>query len=678
MKIGAPLPPATPRSHGPGASERAAPASRGAPVPPQAPEPLPPASVQAQQVAQQFGNAFMSAGRLATQLVRGLVTNPQTAQARRAEKRDSEQVEDGGSEPRSPDAEQGPDRSAGKQRPLMAAFAALKRTRLFRFRKTVRKRAGEIETTSTILLGDDDYAEKERNHHRARAWLGENQDETSFDQARREALFLQQLERQGAAPSRIARELSTQLGVSRDREFKHLLSDQVRPQMEALASRVGEAPVDERRALAAYVSRAAWQVGVQSAVTFEKLLAAAGAAEAAHLAASTGGVATRAAQLEQSLRRAASPAYRAALLDAGRGGLEALAGGAVKLTPEERHRTWVSLLRAAQSVEPDSHPMMAEAVVAGVLGTRRVNAAGTLAQAMGPALRAAPGGGSWGGQLIIALAARGEVKAAEQLAGTVRDVVHAELAGCVELFAGLRLVRGRPSSAGPSEADLLRELESRAALLVALLPTCSRVLEEGSAIPPAASPLVAEALLAMASLDVVGAIAPGQRLLRRALLAQERASPVFLTTLPRVALTLAQPQLVRPLVDLGFAPANFRSGGRLFSQKVATHLGRALAGPVLARTRKGDVPAAKVLLRSALRSNAELFGLAPEGARLAGDALEALRDKPGPLPLQRTLAILGRIRKQHALVKEPGGGEPLHALATALGARAGVGTSRRG
>jgi hypothetical protein len=618
----------------------------------------------------------VSAGRLASQLVKGLVSNPQAAQTRRAEQRSTEQVDDGGSEPQSPETEQGPNETARKKSPLMAAFAALKRTRLFRFRKTVRYRAGRSEAASSIVLGDD-YAEKERDHHRARAWLGEEQEETAFDQARREALFLQQLEHQGAAPSRIARELSSQLGVSRDREFKHLLSDQVRPQMEALASRVGEVPVEERRALAAYASRAAWQVGVQSAVTFEKLLCAAGAAEAAQLAASTERGVTRAAQLEQALRRAASPAYRAALIDAGRGGLTALAGEAVRLKPEERHLTWVSLLRSAGCVELESLPVMAEAVVAGVLGTRRADAAGTLAQALGPALRLAPGGGSWAVQLIVTLAARGEVKAAEQLAGAVREVIHEALGGCIEVFTKLRMVRGRPSAAEVSEADLLRDLESRAALLVSLLPTCSRVLEQGDAIPPAASALVAEALLSMASLDVVGAIAPGQRLLRQALLAQERASPVFLTTLPRVALTLAQPQLVRPLVEHGFAPANFRSGGRLFSQKVATQLGRALAGPVLARSRKGDGAAAKVLLRSAVRSNAELFGLAPEGARLAGDVLEALRDKPGPLALKRTLVILGRLRSQHALVKEPGA-EPLHALAAALAARAPVGMSKRG
>jgi hypothetical protein len=611
-------------------------------------------------VAQQFGSAFVSAGRLASQLVKGLISQQNAAPQRRTEKRPAEQAGERMESSQAPEAEHGEPSALG------TAFAALKRTRLFRFRKVRRKRAGGsggIETASLIVLEQDDYAEKEREHRQALSWLGQDQEETSFDQARREALFLQHLERQGEPPSRIARELNAQFGVTREREFKHLLSEQVRPQMDALAERVETLPTDERRALAALVSRAAHQVGVRSSESFARLLSSTGAAEAAQLAASTGSAPERAAQFEQSLRRAASPMYRAALVEAGRDFLEKLGQEAVRLAPEPRHLVWVSLLRSAGSVEVEHLPVMAEAVLAGVLGARGASAAGTLAEVLAPALKVAPEGGSWVVHVIVGLAGRGEVKAAEQLADVLRGLLREARGVCIPHFKNLSTLRTRPHK--ESQDGVLRELDTAAALHTALIPACAQVLDKGSALPAASAMLPSEALLSIASLDVVGAVAPGQRLLHRALLAQERGAQTFLSTLPRVALTLGQPQLSRSLVDNGFMAASFSFGGQVFLEHVGTYTAQALTGPVLARNQKGD-GSARVLLRSAIRGNAALFGFNSDGSRLAADLLELVRDRPGSMPLPRVLRLLDRIRQKHPSGQKPFRGNPLQGLATAL------------
>ncbi len=657
-KIGAPGSPVIPRSQVPTSAQKAGPAA--APPSKQAPEAP---SVQAQQVAQQFGSAFASAGRLASQLVRGLVSNPNASPPRRTEKRSAEQAGEGRGAQQAPEAEHHEEPSA-----LSTAFAALKRTRLFRFRKVRKKRAGstgQVETASLIVLEDDDYAEKERDHQRALSWLGQEQEETSFDQARRGALFLQHLERQGESPSRIARELNSQFAVTRDRDFKNLLADQVRPQMDALAQRVEQLPSEERRALAALVSRAAHQVGVRSSESFSRLLSSTGAAEAAALAASTGSAPERAARFEQSLRRAASPRYRAALVEAGRGFLEKLAREAVRLAPEQRHLLWVSLLRSAGSVEEESLPGMAEAVLAGVLGAQRANAGGTLAEGLVPALKQAPEGGSWVVQLIVGLAGRGEVKAAEQLAEALRGLIHEARGVCTPLFKELRAMRNRAGSGGEGKAGVLRELGTVASLQAALIPACAQVLEKGSALPPGSARLLDEALMSMAALDVVGAVAPGQRLLHRALLAQERGARTFLSTLPQVAHALGQPQLSRTLMDNGYMPASYVAGAQLFLEHVGTYTAQALTGPVLARSQKGDT-SARVLLRSAIRGNAALFGFNSDGGRLAADVLEAVRDRPGAMPLSRVLKQLDRLRQKHPSGQRPFRGNTLESLATAL------------
>ena len=646
------------------ASQQQAPGTKGGP-----PAPASNPTVQAQQVVQQFGSAFASAGKLASQLMRGLSTST-PAQQRRNEKTEKSDEAQGGQHA---EGEHGAE-EAGEKNPLMSAFAALKRSKIFRFRKARKKqpgKAGHVETSTGIILEDDDYKEQEREHRKARDYLaGDEQEQSQFNQARREALFLQHLERQGEPPSRIARHLNSQLGSSRDQEFKHLLSDQIKPQMEAMATKVGEVPTDERRALAALVSRAAYQVGTQGAGTFEKLLSAAGMAEAEQLAEAAEPVAAQAAQLKKALQRASNPAYRAALIEAARGSLQKIAADSVGLPPEERQNTWTALLRAAETLRPDSHAALAEAVAAGVLGTKRPNAADTLVEALGPALRTAPGGGSWVIQLIVTLAARGEPKASERLASEVLAVLREARERCVPAFKQLRDLKSRPAKGTGSEEKLLLEVEAVAPALVSLIPACSQVLERGTAMPPGAAPLIGEAVIALAALDLLGSTASGQRLLRQALLSQEREGQTFLTTLPKVARTLAQPQVVRPLVESGLVVASYQSGARLFLEHLATDTSRALAAPVLARSQKGDASSARSLLRSAIRSNAELLGLTPDGAHLAADALEALRDKPNPMALQRTLSLLEKIRLKHNAAKLPYLVEPLKALATALGERA--------
>ncbi len=669
-KIGSPLPPGIGRSPAPGPAGRAEPAAAPQPrqdvAPQHSPPEAPPVANSPQQVAQQFGSAFASAGRLATQFVKGLVTGANTSQPQRAEERSIKRDEEGTSAPHSQEAEPQPD-EAGRQNPFMAAFSALKRSRLFRFNKTRRKRAWQSEEVSALLLGDD-YDEEEQDQHHARAWLGNDQEDTTFDQARREALLLLHLERQGEPPVRIARQLNFQFGGNPDREFKHLLSDEVRPQMDAMADRVEQISPEERRALAAMVSRAAYQVGIRSAANFAKLLGAAGAAEAAQLVASSEPVVERAAQLERALRRAASPAYRAALIEAGRGFLETLAGEVVELAPQEQPLVWSLLLRSAESLEPESLSLMAHAIVTGGLGDQRSGQRGLIAEALRPALTIVPEGGSWVVQLILVLSARGEAREAEQLAEVLRGVIHEARGGCIPSFQNMHAVRSQPAG-GAGEHKVLRELDSRAPSLVALMPACAQVFEMGSAIPPAAAALIDEASLALASLDVVGATASGQRLLRQALLAQERGSQTFLTAIPRVASALAQPQWVQPLVEGGLTPESYQTGGRLFLKHVATQTGQALIGPVLARSQKGDAPSARVLLRSAIRNNAALFGLKPEGARLAADVLETLRDKPLSGSLERALVLLQKIRFQHASSKQASSAETLQGLARALAER---------
>ncbi len=656
-KIGGQASPQIPRN-APVAPGKAQPA----PAPPAAPAaPGTPGQVNAQVVAQQFVSAFMMAGAL----VKGLV-NPNVKPGKAEKPASAEKSSDtkGSSEAQSSEGDAGL-LDVGDKDEIMTALAALKKTRQFRFKKIVKKgKGGKAEFVSQLLIVDN-WNEEEKDHQRGRRYLGDDKEETEFDEAKRAALFLLHLERQGELPTRIARHLNALLAVHEDRDFKHMISDQVRPQMDAMAGRIDEIDDGERRMLAALISRAAYQVGVRSSENYGRLLAAAGAAEAARLAESSEGPVARADQLLQALRRAASPTYRTAVIEAGRGGLEWLGSDLVGLSSRELLQTWISLFRSADCVDLITLPTMAEALVSGAASKAGANAMLPFAEVLAPALRAAPGGGILAVQIIVTLTGRGEMKAAEQLAGVLCEVIREARGLCVPALAALRDLRANPNSGGNEQA-LLEELERQSPLLAGLIPACSRVLEKGQGIPAESSAVLGESLLSMATLNIVGATAAGQALLRKTVLAQERNMETFLTTLPRVALTLAQPKLVRPLWDSGLTPAHFQFGGRPFLERVALYTGRAVAGAVLARNQKGDFSAAKVLLRSAIRTNPALFGLTSDGAYLAAEALEALREKPTKVALKGTVVRLAKVRKKYTLGTHPGAIDPFQDLMNAL------------
>ena len=612
-------------------------------------------------VAQQFVSAFMMAGAL----VKGLVNpniKPNKAEKPASSEKSSEAK--GGGEAQSTEGDGGLG-DVGDKDEIMTALAALKKTRQFRFKKVMRKgKGGKAELVSQLLIVDN-WNEEEKDHQRGRRYLGDEKEETEFDEAKRAALFLLHLERQGELPTRVARHLNSLLAVHEDRDFKHMISDQVRPQMDAMAGRIDEIDEGERRMLAALISRAAYQVGVRSSENYGRLLAAAGAAEAARLAESSDGPVKRAEQLLEALRRAASPTYRTAVIEAGRGGLAWLGSDLVGLSPRELLQTWVSLFRASECVDLITLPTMAEALVEGAASKAGPSAMLPFAEVLTPALKTVPGGGVLAVQIIVTLTGRGETKAAEQLANVLCEVIRHARGLCIPALGALRDLRANPA-AGGNEQSLLEEIEAQAPLLAGLIPACSRVLEKGQGIPAEASAVLGESLLSMATLNIVGATSAGQQLLRKTLFAQERNMDTFLTTLPRVALTLAQPKLVRPLWDSGLTPAHFQFGGRPFLERVALYTGRAAAGAVLARNQKGDFSAAKVLLRTAIRSNPALFGLTPDGAYLAAEALEALRERPNKVALKGTVVRLAKVRKKYTLGTHPGSIDPFLDLMNAL------------
>ncbi|HEX8702699.1 MAG TPA: hypothetical protein VF815_27945 [Myxococcaceae bacterium] len=548
------------------------------------------------------------------------------------------------------------------KRSFTGAFTALKQTRLFRNLK----KGGLRNPFATGLVGlFEDHLETDLDQDQARSYLKGEVQEDEYRQAKREALMLQHLEKLGGHPTHLVRYLLSLLGTNRDRDFKHFIVDQLKPRLDALAAKVPELSVRERRLVAALIARASYQVGVRSAENFSKLLTAAGAAEAAHWAKAPDKPAARAQQLVQSLRRAASPVYRTALIQAGREGLKKLSGETVGLVPDELHLTWAWLLRAAECLESEALTTLAEALVAGFFSKGGPGAVGRLTEGLDRVLHQAPGGAGLVVQLIVALTAKGEVKAARQLGEVLLGVFNHARTSCVPVLNALR-EQDAQRAPEASKEGLYRQLEVRGALLVGLLPACSRTLERGQGLPEGSAELITESLLCLATLGSVGATASGQRLLHRELLAQERGRETFLVTLPRVAMTLSQPSLIQTLWEAGLTTTHYKYAGRPFLERVALHTGRALVNPLMARTRKGDVATAKALLRSMIRSNAALFGLSADGALLAAEALEAQRDKPDMVPLKKTLYRLAKIRKKNATGQHPDSLEPFQDLVTAL------------
>lgn len=553
----------------------------------------------------------------------------------------------------------------GVKRTFTSAFTALKQTRLFRNLKRGAANAAHVRGKGLMGLFEDNL-EADLDHERARSYLsGKDPEDGEYGQARREARLLQHLERLGNHPIHLIRYLLSLLGMNRERDFKHFIVDQLKSRLDVLAGRMGEFTPPQRRLMAALVARASYQVGIRSAENFWPLLAAAGAAEAIHWAKLLETPEARAQQLVQVLKRAASPVYRRALIHAGREGLKKLASDSVGLPPEEQQATWSCLLRAADCLESDAQGQLADALVAGLFAKGGPASVSSLGMVLERAMKVAPGGAGLLVHIIVTLTARGEVKVARQLAELLRAVFQQARTQCFPVLNALRELDAQRAPE-PSKDTLYRQLEVRGAQLVGLIPAGSRVLEKGQGLPEGSTALITEALLCMATLGAVGGTTSGQRMLHRALLAQERGRETFLTTLPRVALTLAQPTLVQPLWDAGLTTTHFKYGGRPFLERVALHTGRAVVSPMLARTRKGDVATAKALLRSMIRNNAALFCLSSDGAHLAWEAIEAQRDKPGLVPLKKTQYRLAKIRKKNATGQHPDAIEPFQDLITAL------------
>ena len=562
---------------------------------------------------------------------------------------------------------------ASTQNTLGSSFAALRRARQNALKKARRKKTGAARAVDSSSLDDDDE-EDILLRGSLRSWLqGDDAEESPFGEARREAGLLKEMERQGQPPSRILGQLNGQLGGARGSEYKRLLSTEVRPQMDLLAQRVPQVSTDERRRLAALVSRAAYQVGTTNAATFDKLLSSTVEVEARHLSALTGTVVERAGEFVLALQRAASGVYRSALVDKSRELLEKLAGEAAHLPAGELRQVLVSLCRAAHGLVGTSATSLADAFLSGLLGAGRPEALGTLVQVLGPALVAEPGGMFWALQLTLVLGARGEEQAALALANVLHAVLRESRQRCYPALVGLCPLLTQAGSEARA-APLWRQLESTAPLAAELMPACGAIFALSERLPVALS---VEALLALGTLDMVGATEPGHRVLRAALLEQERGEWTFLNALPQVAQALAHPSVIQALADSGLNPAHYTAGGQGYLRHVATQVSRALTGPLIARSQKGEALAARTLLSTALFINAELFGLSADGAGIAVDLFDILRAKPDATREQRFQANLLKIGQRHPSATRAGSVESLYGLVTALAHRELQSASRR-
>jgi hypothetical protein len=617
----------------------------------------------------------MSAGRFAGQFVRGLVGAPPQLPARkgpsaekteaRSEARDSPSAVDS-SEGDEPGASPASSKSV-LSGTLGAAFAALKRASLRKARKRLRKQAS-AGAARTVGRGHQDDELEGINSSSVRTFLqGDEREATQYDQARNVALFLEHLERQGEPPVDLLRHLNLQLGPERGDAFRKLFSEQVRPQIEALADKVVECTSAERRRIAGLVSRTVSQVGPNSAEAFEGLLFSAGVSEATALAGAEGASAERAAGLEQALRAGGNPAYRHGLIENSQEWIRALAREWLALG-SEREQVTGALLRASELLPPLSVRFLADAFVSGLLESEGPDRAAALADSVEQGLSHAPGGAAWAVLLVAALNSQGDEAAAITLAETLTGALRTARQRCVPGFSRLKHLQDI-SDPKPQEAAGWEDFERAAVPLAAVLHGCVHVLALRSTLHPLCPELTDEALVCLGSLDVVGATAAGQRVLRLALIAHEQGLPSFLSLIPREALALAQPDILRQLSESGLFSGHYLFGGVGFLQRVASRTARALAGPVIARTQKSDALAARNLLRVGIRRNASLFGLSSEGAKRAVELLEPLRAKPDPTQVQRTMADLETLLREFPNEEDSGTAESLRPLVAALGQR---------
>ncbi|MFE8604220.1 hypothetical protein [Archangium violaceum] len=496
--------------------------------------------------------------------------------------------------------------------------------------------------------------------------LGEDTEITAFHQARREAQLLGQVESQGEGPARIVGLLNEQLSGAQGVEFKNLLARELKPQLDRLADQVDQATTENRRKIAAFVSRSAQLAGRENAATFEKLLTATADAEARHLRSSAGaGAIVCASELQSALRRAANQTYRAALIDKSREHLERLAREALQLPSEELRSVLVQLLGAAEPLGRMECNALAKTVLTGVLGEGKAHGLPRLVKALPLALQAAPGGGNWAIRLMLNLMERGEQESAQALAEAFTRIIREARERCGPLL--------RPVQTAADKAELLEhcvKLDAQVGTLAALLPACALVLAARGAVPGGGNgPLVTEALVAVACLDAVGATENGQRVLRHTLIHEEQGEPSFLGIVPVVARPLSHPRMLQMLSQSGLHVPHYQQGGALFVQRVARQVFRALSGTVVARSQKGEGEEARRLLHSALSVHAPLYGMNLEGGRFTVELLEGLRSNPEPAQGPRVLAELERLAKANPSPYGTGYVESLRTLVTALAER---------
>ncbi|WP_157758547.1 hypothetical protein [Cystobacter fuscus] len=496
--------------------------------------------------------------------------------------------------------------------------------------------------------------------------LGEDTEINAVDQARREARLLGQMEHQGEAPTRIVSQLNEQLSGAQGSEFKSMLARELKPQLDRLAGQVDQATTENRRKIAAFISRAAHMAGSENAGTFDKMLAETASAEAKHLAAFSGaGVAERVSEFQAALRCAASPAYRATLVEKSRGHIERLARDAIRLPTNQFHDVLVLFLGTSEALGRVACNTMSKAFLAGALGPGSADAAGKLVKALGPALLEAPEGGNWAVRLMLNLAESGKHDVAAALGQSLQDIVQKARERCGPMLGAVQTAVDKGELLERSQ-----KLDGHVSTLAELMPMCALLLAARNVVPGGGNgPLVTEALVAVASLDAVGTTDSGQRLLRQTLIAEELGEPSFLGIVPVAVRPLGHPRILQLLAECGLAAAHYRNGGSLFVQRVARQVFRALSGVVLARSQKGESEEARRLLGSALCHHAALYGMNSEGGQLTAELLERLRGNPDPEQAPRVLAELDGVARTHLSPYRTGHVESLRALVMALAER---------
>lgn len=515
------------------------------------------------------------------------------------------------------------------------------------------------------FLGHRSYSQAEM--------LGARATYSPHETAQREARRLRVLQEQGVRPNLIAGEIARQLGQNEDPSFRKSLVDEVKPQLEEMASSLATLAPAERQEVLDGLGRVALQVGPEHAESFAPVLSAGAVAEAEALFQSARqgtppGEVARA--LEQALDRAPSPTYRGALVDAAGPVVTALARALAGAAPDVLRGGLASLSRAAERLGRSGATALAAGVAQGLaqagFGPRGANA---LAAELGRAIVSGPHGASLGVELGFTLKSAGSPAEAD-------EVFRAVAGALVSARSKLQEALGQTGAGGGRAAEA-------AALLAALLPGAGLALAlrpwGGAERTVPERQLDSQSVLVLGALDFLAPLPQGQRALVEAARAQQQDAPTFLDALPHAAAELSDPVFEALLRQSGFDPAAFGERGRFFLGRVAEALGRGLAGAVHELRRGGQAVEAAGLLRSAVIKNTRLFGLMEKGGPQVASALVAVLDT-GEVQLSSSMEELERVggyfaahrdldkRNQDRTFPAP---PAVRALAEALAGRAG-------